>query len=132
MNFETPAPAFSANDEAARLVKLLEAEQAKELGKTNAPRFRPPFKSGGKIKKGFWYVWEEGKQVALTKYGALPSDDKKPGKESKASAWKAWEAYKQAKATGQKEEVKRIAALALEAVKPITAADVVGYARPVS
>ena len=51
MNFETPAPAFSANDEAARLVKLLEAEQAKELGKTNAP-FPPPVQVGREDREG--------------------------------------------------------------------------------
>ena len=48
MNFETPAPAFSANDEAARLVKLLEAEQAKELGKTNAPVSAPRSSRAGR------------------------------------------------------------------------------------
>lgn len=56
----------------------------------NLPRWRPPFTSGGKPKSGFWYVWHDGKQVALTRFGAPKSNKSKADKAAALDARSVW------------------------------------------
>ena len=127
MSYET-TPA----DEAARLIRILEAEQARKSPKINKPRWRKP----AQRRKGYWFVYEprpgkSPRKQPLTAWGAPIEDVEKPGQVNRDLAQSAYLKYKADRLAGKDQEkqviCKTIQAAVIKAASPavVTVADVI-------